>query len=367
MANRIPVQVKFKKMENKISVVMCTFNGEKYLKEQIESIINQTYPVHELIIQDDCSTDHTMDILRKYEREYTYIHVFSNEKQKGINDNFFSAMARATSDYIAISDQDDIWELDKIERQMEAIGDNWLSGCFSKPFAEGDDVTVHFDQRKPNVYIERLIYMAAAMPGHTLLLKKSLIDLVPCENSFLFYDHLLSITAASYEKISFLEKVLVHQRRHLNAVTYIKPINIQRNIKNFYHYFIRTLSNYVELRNEIRSYFQQMYNLLEALPEQGSVKSDAQKLALYQSEKGIAAYVKLTALCVKLRKKIFHTEEKSNFVSILRAIYFPISCSDYFRNLSKKQTKNKRIKSYIHAKRKLKKTVRINPHYLRYR
>jgi hypothetical protein len=56
-------------------------------------------------------------------------------------------MARAIGDYIALSDQDDVWEADKIEQQMETIGGNWLVSCFSKPFAEGN-VTAHFDHRK---------------------------------------------------------------------------------------------------------------------------------------------------------------------------------------------------------------------------
>jgi len=322
--------------EKKVSVVMCTYNGENYLKEQIDSIINQTYPIHEFIIQDDCSTDHTLDILRNYEKEYTYIQVFQNEKQMGINGNFLSVLIRATGDYIAISDQDDIWEANKIEQQIEAIGDNWLLSCFSKPFAE-NGVAVHFDQRKPNIYLERLIYIASSTPGHTLLLKKSLIDLVPSNIQFLLYDHLLSITAAAYGKISFTEKILVHLRRHYNAATYTIPIDTQRNIRNIFRYFIRTFINRIKLRNEIRNYFSQIHKLLVSFQDQNSVKENAQKLALYQSQTGILPFIKLLFLCIKLRKKIFYTEEKSNFTSILRAIYFPISCSDYFRHLLKKQ------------------------------
>jgi len=322
--------------ERKVSVVMCTRNGEKYLKEQMESIVNQTFPIYEMIIQDDCSTDHTMDILRNYEKRYAFIQVFRNEKQKGINENFFSALSRATGDYMAISDQDDIWETDKIEQQMATIGDNWLSACFSKPFAEGD-AAVHFDCRKPNLYIERLIYIASSTPGHTLLIKKSLTELIPDEIQFVQYDHLLSIIAGVYDKISFLEKVLVHQRRHLHAATYNVPVDIQRNMKNYGRYFVRTLSNYMELRNEIGLYFSRMYRLLESFPEPNSVKAEAQKMALYQSQKGFIACIKLLGLCLKLRKKIFYAEEKNEFVSIVRALYFPISCSDYFRYLSKKQ------------------------------
>ena len=73
-----------KKMKN-VSVIMCTYNGAKYLKEQLDSIINQTYPIYELIIQDDCSTDGTVSILEEYAQKYSFIHYRINEKNKGYN------------------------------------------------------------------------------------------------------------------------------------------------------------------------------------------------------------------------------------------------------------------------------------------
>ena len=68
---------------------MCTYNGAKYIREQLDSIINQTYPIFELIIQDDCSTDETVEIIREYAGRYENIHLFQNEKSLGINRNFY--------------------------------------------------------------------------------------------------------------------------------------------------------------------------------------------------------------------------------------------------------------------------------------
>ena len=92
----------------KISIVLCTYNGAKFLKEQLDSIVSQSIEPYEVIAQDDSSTDETMDILREYAQKHSYIKVFQNEKERGINNNFFSAIYRATGDFIAISDQDDI-------------------------------------------------------------------------------------------------------------------------------------------------------------------------------------------------------------------------------------------------------------------
>ena len=63
-------------MEKKtVSVVMCTYNGEKYLREQMDSILAQTYPIHEIIVCDDCSTDGTMNILQEYATKFPFIKV----------------------------------------------------------------------------------------------------------------------------------------------------------------------------------------------------------------------------------------------------------------------------------------------------
>jgi glycosyltransferase involved in cell wall biosynthesis len=97
-------------MNETVSVVLCSYNGEKYIKEQIDSILNQTYPIYELIIQDDCSTNQTINIINSYQPN-SKIKLFCNEKRLNANYNFSSALSKATGDFIAISDQDDIMNL----------------------------------------------------------------------------------------------------------------------------------------------------------------------------------------------------------------------------------------------------------------
>lgn len=67
-----------------ISVIICTYNGAKFINEQIDSILNQSYPAKELIIQDDCSTDNTLEILRKYAARFPQITVVENKCRQGI-------------------------------------------------------------------------------------------------------------------------------------------------------------------------------------------------------------------------------------------------------------------------------------------
>lgn len=142
-------------MSKTVSVVLCTYNGAKYLREQLESVVNQTYPLHELLIQDDGSTDGTTGIAAEYAAKYPFVRCLQNDGKHGLNPNFFSAMRKATGDYIAICDQDDIWELDKIEKQVAAIGDHLMCTHRTVPFSE-DGSSVRYDQRTPNIGLLRL-------------------------------------------------------------------------------------------------------------------------------------------------------------------------------------------------------------------
>jgi glycosyltransferase involved in cell wall biosynthesis len=326
-----------------VSVVMAVYNGAGYIREQMESLVHQTYPIFELIVQDDSSTDNTFEILQEYARDYPFVHIFKNESRKGMNENFFSAMERATGNYIAITDSDDRWELDKLEEQTKHIGDNWLCSGFSKPFSEAG--SLDFDSRIPNYRIERLIHIASTLPGHTMLLKQELLPLILKYRTCPFvYDHLISLIMGSYNKITFVNKAVVNYRVHSASETYTIPVMNRsgegnKRLSNIIKSFFRTLFLYMEIRGKIRDWFLMIYQILQSLPAEGSVNADAQKIALYQSRKGFINYLKLTCLYVRLRKKIFHVEEKDGILTFLRAVYFPISCSDYFRYMSKNYRK----------------------------
>ena len=97
----------------KISVCMATYNGEKYIKEQLESILSQIGENDEVIISDDSSTDNTVEIIKAFSDNR--IKIFENQKFKYPIFNFENALNNATGDIIVLSDQDDIWKVNKIE------------------------------------------------------------------------------------------------------------------------------------------------------------------------------------------------------------------------------------------------------------
>lgn len=98
-----------------VSVALCTFNGEKYIARQLDSIITQECPVNEIIICEDLSTDNTISILNEYKNKYpVLIRLYPANKNTGAIHNFEKAISLCTGDIIFLSDQDDIWYENKV-------------------------------------------------------------------------------------------------------------------------------------------------------------------------------------------------------------------------------------------------------------
>lgn len=104
----------------KISVALCTYNGERFLKAQLDSIFDQTLPVNEIIICDDGSTDQTEAILREYQKKHPEtVKIYINGTNLKSVKNFEKAISYCTGEIIFLSDQDDIWEKEKTKRFIE--------------------------------------------------------------------------------------------------------------------------------------------------------------------------------------------------------------------------------------------------------
>lgn len=116
-----------------ISVAMCTYNGEKFLAEQLESIARQTRVPDELVICDDCSTDSTSTIIAEFSKSISFpVRFIRNAHNLGSTKNFEQAIALCQGDWIALCDQDDMWLPEKLARQAEVLqGDPAVGGVFS--------------------------------------------------------------------------------------------------------------------------------------------------------------------------------------------------------------------------------------------
>ncbi|WP_428218047.1 glycosyltransferase family 2 protein [Enterococcus avium] len=105
----------------KVAIIMSTYNGERYIEEQLKSILNQTYKNIDIYIRDDCSTDGTVKIIEKY-RSCSRLHFIKGEKNMGYPEGFYYLMNQdIEADYFSFSDQDDVWEPEKIERAVDNL------------------------------------------------------------------------------------------------------------------------------------------------------------------------------------------------------------------------------------------------------
>lgn len=308
----------------RVSVVMCTYNGARFLREQLDSILRQDCPPCEVIVQDDASTDGTMDILSAYAREYPLLKVFRNASPLGVNRNFFSAMRRASGDFIAISDQDDRWLPNKLSAQLEAIGSRLLCSCHSRPFSE-DGVFAYYDDRLPNTSLIRLLFNS--LPGHTLLFRRELLtDVMPPDSELYrvsYYDVALCLAAAAKESIAFVNEVLVEHRRHVSAATYTDFHRSLPGVGNFLHIFRWCVCHYRQARPKACRYWHARLDYLSAIPVETEVHREAIRLLRLELRSGLPAALALQRLFIRNRHRLFHISGSSP-VKFVRAALYPL-------------------------------------------
>lgn len=112
------------KMEEKVSVIVPNYNCEKFIEETVNSVINQTYKNWELLIVDDCSTDGSVEVIKKLQAADGRIKLFINEKNSGAAASRNKALKEASGKWIAFLDSDDLWLPDKLEKQIAFMEEN---------------------------------------------------------------------------------------------------------------------------------------------------------------------------------------------------------------------------------------------------
>ena len=203
-----------------ISIALCTYNGEKFLAQQIESLLAQDYPNFEILICDDCSTDNTLEVAASFQS--ARIRIQANTQNLGFNKNFERAFHLCTGELIAPCDQDDIWNPSKLSTLHAELGSNMLAYCDS---ALMDEFGTSINQKisdKLNMYSGkdvRPFLFINCVSGHASLFRKHLLDhACPLPSNF-YYDHWLATVAASLDGIVFVDQCLVHFRQHAASCT----------------------------------------------------------------------------------------------------------------------------------------------------
>ena len=171
---------------DRIDILMATYNGEKYLNEQIDSILNQTYSNFRLLISDDCSKDGTREILKEYEQKDNRIKVFYQEKNLGYVKNFEFLLKQVESDIYALSDQDDVWMQDKVEKTYNKLIETNSDLVFTdlevvneklKTIYKSYNDFMRFSRKiKENKNSYLMEYLYNTVTGCTLMSKKIFLD-----------------------------------------------------------------------------------------------------------------------------------------------------------------------------------------------
>lgn len=239
-----------------IDILMATYNGERYVGEQIESIQAQTYQNWRLFISDDCSGDRTLNVIRSYAAEDKRISIVSEDvRLGGAKENFFALMSETDADYVMFCDQDDVWLPEKVEKSISAF-----SGCEDiygsdipllvfcdmkvvdgelKPIHDSYERMSHFKPTRTG--FEQLLPQNVAA-GCTMLINRPLLDLcLSADGSGAeLHDWWAMLVASAFGHIIYIDESLVLYRQHgsnsVGASGY-SPFESVKNVERMVHNF----------------------------------------------------------------------------------------------------------------------------------
>lgn len=214
-----------------LSVALCTYNGERYITTQINSILCQSHPVDEIVICDDGSTDKTIDILESIRKTSpVVIHIHKNSTNLGVCANFEQAVNLCKGDIIFLSDQDDIWEKDKVESVVSwfeehkdksaVFTDANLINESDTPFIEKTLWECIGFNRKMRKYFDDGLdlesFFINKATGATMAIRKALRFHFAkyCNNDNVLHDYCLALKALDTSALGYIDKTLIQYRIH---------------------------------------------------------------------------------------------------------------------------------------------------------
>lgn len=215
-----------------ISVAMCTYNGAKFVMEQLESIQNQTLLPDELIVCDDGSTDDTLTLVENFAKKASFpVHIFRNDSKLGVTKNFEKALTACQGDLLFLADQDDCWMPEKVAHLSKAFSENTSVNVFFSDALLVDEYThslqkrfwevVRFgtpqqEQWKRGRSIEVLL-VGNRVAGCTMAVRKSFVNAIlpfPSDIAEFLHDTWMAFVASLLNQIAFIPEVLIQYRQH---------------------------------------------------------------------------------------------------------------------------------------------------------
>lgn len=213
----------------KISVALCTYNGEKYIEKQLTSILNQTIVPDEIIICDDNSSDSTERIVKNLMKIYDNIYFYKNASNINVIKNFENAISRCCGDIIFTADQDDVWMIDKVENVINVFNEEgcWLVFHDAKIVDSKLEIlenSLFYQVGLDKAYLnnskdilKQIIYNNK-VTGACMALKRELVPYIFPFSEYVLHDQWIAIMASLLNKIYCYPSALILYRQHENNV-----------------------------------------------------------------------------------------------------------------------------------------------------
>ncbi len=229
-----------------VSVAIASYNGEKYIEKLLNSVLNQTVPVDEVIICDDCSADKTAQICNSFieKNGLDNWHFFENEANKGYCLNFYGAIDKCRGDYIFICDQDDEWLPEKAECMVRTLKENSDIKVLASRYdvidsdsvkIENSGVTYLGDKFDGSIdYLTAESFIGCSyVRGFSLCIKSEIKEYIkPINlNDLLSHDWLFCLIGCLKGKTAVLNKILTHYRYHLDNVS-LSAMNKENRVRS---------------------------------------------------------------------------------------------------------------------------------------
>lgn len=260
-----------------LSVALCTYNGENYIMEQLQSIAKQTVLPDELIICDDNSTDETIKYINGFAVTAPFpVRIYRNGVSLGVIHNFEKAISLCEGEYIALSDQDDVWLPDKIEKSMA------LMKSEEAKYVEGNTpILVHTDLKVVDkdlkvisgslMHLQKIhnensqqalktLLVQNYVTGCTVVINRKLKEIsTPFPIDIIMHDWWLALLAASEGEIAFLDESTILYRQHGANAVGAKKYFSTKNIKK--------VLNLRKMENQIKKTIKQVDAFVKYKPQ----------------------------------------------------------------------------------------------------
>jgi glycosyltransferase involved in cell wall biosynthesis len=264
-----------------VSVALCTYNGEKYIREQLESIIEQFHVVDEIIVSDDNSSDNTLVTVKKVlDNSNIPYRIITHDINVGTVKNFMECISNCSGDVVFTSDQDDVWKDNKVEMLLKCFEDSKVSLAFADADIVDENMCslgcthwqkLNISKEKVDNDLFAMLLKDNVIAGSSMAFRRSVFEKTGGVSKGFWHDDWIALNAYGYGKICAVETPLIYYRQHANNQIGAKKTTIRQKWKNYANSFAKI--------KKYRAVRKRMYEDFSKQPEISLTEDENDKLA----------------------------------------------------------------------------------------